>query len=183
MAASILIDRQLIQALTVLGDRVGGYDEIEMLIVGGTAGKLAGLLPPSRTTTDCDIMVYDPESSFGAVEMEAFQIAGKLGLAKNWLNSAARGFDIYLPSGWEKRRKLLGRFGLLRVYYAGRFDLIALKVLAGRAVDQNDLLTMRVTGAEIAQVRSHLAVLPGRGVAEETILAARELLVALEASP
>jgi hypothetical protein len=147
------------------------------------AGRLAGLLPPERTTTDCDIMAYDPEASFAAVEQEAFHVAKRLGLDKKWLNGAATGFAMYLPAGWEKRRRLLGQFGLLKVYYVDRFDLIALKVLAGRAVDQHDLLTMRITRAEIIRVRKHLGTLPSRGVSDETIRAAHELLDALEPSP
>jgi hypothetical protein len=183
MPQPTLTPEQLTKALKALGQRVGGYDEIEMLIVGGMAGKLAGVLPPNRQTIDCDIMVYDPETAFGAVEQEAFSIAKEMGLPTKWLNSAAHGYLIYLPSGWEKRRKMLGRFGLLKVYYVDRFDLIALKVLAGRAVDQQDLLTMRVLPQEVAQVRKHLTTLKGRGVSNQTIQAARELLDALEHSP
>jgi hypothetical protein len=181
MRQPTLTKEQLKEALAVLGEKVGGYDEVELLIVGGMAGMLAGVLPADRTTMDCDVMVYDPETAFGAVEQEAFNVAKELKLPKKWLNSAAQGYALYLPSGWEKRRKLLGQYGLLKVYYVDRFDLIALKVLAGRAVDQLDLLAMEITAQEIAQVRKHLATLPKRGVLEATIGAAKELLDALEA--
>jgi hypothetical protein len=44
------------RALKKLGERFSYHTEVELLLVGGAAGMLTGLLPPARTTTDCDVM-------------------------------------------------------------------------------------------------------------------------------
>ena len=55
------------QALSTLGKRFSYHTEVELLLVGGAAGMLTGLLPPARTTTDCDVIAYVPEDAMGAV--------------------------------------------------------------------------------------------------------------------
>lgn len=74
-------------ALRRLGEVLGESRDIEILVVGGAAGMLTGLLPPSRVTTDCDVMIYMPEDALTHVELAAEKVAGELGLVPNWLNS------------------------------------------------------------------------------------------------
>ncbi len=59
------------KALRRLGEVLGDCRDIEMLVVGGAAGMITGLLPPSRVTTDCDIMAYMPEDALAQVELAA----------------------------------------------------------------------------------------------------------------
>ncbi len=169
------------QAFELLGERVSGYDEIELLIVGGIAGKLAGLLTSDRTTLDCDVMIYDPENAFSQVEDEAVTIGKELGLPKHWLNHLSHGFAHYLPPHWKKRRQHFGDFGLLHVYFLGRFDFIALKLLAGRSVDVKDLLEVRPTPAELVQVNEHVLTLYKQALIDDEKKAiALEILQVLE---
>lgn len=179
--AKALEQNELLTALKKVGDRLLGYDEIEVLIVGGMAGKLAGLLPAHRTTIDCDVMVYDPEGAFGQVESAAFEVAREMGLDPRWLNGECSTFAYKLPSGWRQRRIRLGQFGLLCVFCVDRFDFIALKVLSGRAIDQQDLLALKVTSQEIAAVRNHVNQLQALGqIQTEVVEEARGLLADLE---
>ncbi|MFO0787082.1 MAG: hypothetical protein U0573_12120 [Phycisphaerales bacterium] len=55
------------QALKKLGERFSHHTDVELLCDGGAAGMLPGLLPPARTTTDCNLMVYVPEDARSAV--------------------------------------------------------------------------------------------------------------------
>ena len=64
---------------------------------------------------------------------------------------------------------------------ASRLDLIAMKVIAGRDQDIDDLHAMRVRSDEIEFVSIYLAHLSGKGTPEDQIQDARELLDALEA--
>lgn len=59
------------RALTRLGESLRYHREIEVLLVGGAAGMLTGVFPASRTTIDCDVMVYVPREAMIAVETAA----------------------------------------------------------------------------------------------------------------
>jgi hypothetical protein len=85
-----------------------------------------------------------------------------------------------LDSGWQSRRVLIGQFGRLRVFAASRVDLIAMKVLAGRAQDLQDLAAMRVRADDKAFVRRYLDELSAGGTNEQEIADARALLDAIE---
>ena len=47
-------------ALQRVGQVLESDIDVEILIVGGAAGMLTGVFPPTRTTTDCDVMLYVP---------------------------------------------------------------------------------------------------------------------------
>ena len=149
-------------ALHRLGDAVASAADIELFLVGGAAGMLTGLLPAARITTDCDVMDYSPADSMVRVELAAERVADELGLPKRWLNSDAQIRIDTLPSGWKKRRVLVGTFGPLRVFAASRPDLIAMKILAGRAQDLEDLQALKVRSDDAEFVRGHLATLATR---------------------
>lgn len=169
------------EALKATGEALEYPSEVEILIVGGAAGMLTGLLPPARTTFDCDVMVFVPAQAWHAVEQAGKRIARAMGLAPTWLNGeAGEMFRYRLPNGWEDRRRAVGRFGRLNVYAVGRADLIAMKIVAGRPQDREDLAQLRPTPAELEFVGAYLDSLVGRGADERLIDDARVLLDSLE---
>lgn len=167
-------------ALHRLGAVLVYYQDIEIILVGGAAGMVTGVLSASRTTTDCDVMVYVPPAAMSVVERAAEVVATELGLPVRWLNSDVQLRRDALPDGWEKRRVFVGVYGRLRVSAVSRPDLIAMKVLAGRAQDIEDLRAMRIRSDELAFVREYLDDLPAKGTGPEQITDARVLLDALE---
>ncbi len=168
------------QALEKLGERFSYHTEVELLLVGGAAGMLTGLLPPARTTTDCDVMAYVPEDAMGAVEHAAEKVARELGLATNWLNSSVQLRRDALPDDWRSRRVWIGTWGRLNVYAVSRVDLIAMKVLAGRAQDLEDIMSMKPRADDVEFVKRYLDGLATKGTTADQIAEAREVLDSLE---
>lgn len=182
MATPTLVKQEFINALKALGNAVGGYNQIEIVLVGGLAGLLGGWLPESQTTKDADVIACDPEQSMGYIESEAFKIAKDMGLPARWLNCASHGYLWAIPEGWKTRLHNLGAFGLIHVFYVDRLDLIALKVVASRDVDRAHLLAMRVTASEITRVEKHLNGLDRAGADAHRIQQARNTLKILHAA-
>jgi hypothetical protein len=166
-----------------VGNQFEPGSAVKILLVGGAAAMVTGLLPSGRTTVDCDVMVYEPEQSGPAVEVAAEQAAEELGLAPTWLNSDVQIRRDTLPAGWQGRRIHVGTYGRLHVYAASRPDLIAMRVLAGRAQDVEDLEdleAMKMTEDEVDFVRSHLGGLAEKGTHADQVQAAYALLDSLK---
>jgi hypothetical protein len=167
-------------ALHRLGAVLGDGPDIEILLVGGAAGMITGLLPPTRVTTDCDVMAYLPLDTMATVELAAVRVAEELGLASNWLNSDVQIRLDALPDGWEQRKIAAGMFGRLKVSAVSRPDLIAMKVLAGRDQDIEDLQAIRVRSDDVEFIEAYLNMLANKGTHQDQIDGARELLASLE---
>ncbi len=167
-------------ALRRLGEMLEYHTDIEILLVGGAAGMITGALAKNRVTTDCDVMVYIPPNAMAAVEMAAEIVADEQGLAPNWLNSTVQLRVDALPNGWEQRKVLIDIYGLLHVYAVSRPDLIAMKVLAGRDQDIEDLEAMKIRTDDVEFVLQYLGSLASKGTTHEQINEAHELLDALE---
>ncbi|MCA9304733.1 MAG: hypothetical protein KC996_11480 [Phycisphaerales bacterium] len=167
-------------ALRRLGEVVEYHTGIEILLVGGAAGMLTNLLGRNRVTTDCDVMVYLPPNAMAAVQLAAETVADELKLAPSWLNSDVQLRVDALPDGWEQRKQLVGEFQRLRVHAISRVDLIAMKVLAGRDQDIEDLEAMRVRVDDAEFVRRYLGELANKGTDPGQIDNAHALLGALE---
>jgi len=168
------------EALKRLGTALDVPGDVEILLVGGAAAMLTGVLPPSRTTTDCDVINYEPKQAMARVETAAERVAGELDLSPNWLNSDVQLRADTLPDGWEERRIHVGTYGRLSVWAASRPDLIAMKVVAGRDQDIEDLVAMRVRRDEIPFIETYLSRLGSKGTSPEQIREAKALLEALE---
>lgn len=168
------------RALRRLGEMLEYHRDIEILLVGGAAGMVTGVFAPNRVTTDCDVMVYIPPDAMSAVELAAERVAEEMSLSPTWLNSDVQLRLDALPDGWEKRKIPVGTYGRLRVSAASRPDLIAMKVLAGRDQDIEDLLAMRIRRDDVEFVSEYLDSLDSKGTRPDQVEEARALLESLK---
>jgi len=168
------------RALRQLGKVLVYHREIEILLVGGAAGMVTGVFSAGRTTMDCDVMVYIPPDAMSAVEFAADQVAAEFELSPSWLNSAVQIRRDALPNGWEQRKILVSTSGRLHVLAVSRPDLIAMKMLAGRDQDIEDLQAMRLRADDVRFVHKYLDSLADKGTKQEQINEARDLLDSFE---
>ncbi len=112
---------------------------VEILIVGGAAGMLTGTFAPDRVTGDVDVMIYCPNSAMVELECLASRLGQELGLPNHWSNSKVQIRTDTLPDDWKDRRQLVDRGAFLSVYAASRKDLMAMKFLAHRPQDLEDI--------------------------------------------
>lgn len=132
------LDRSsLTVALRALGDVLAARGHAcDLVLVGGAALLLRGTV--SRPTKDGDIVGERlPDGSIARLDQlppelarAALDVARTYGLADDWLNlGPASLLDGPLPEGFEARLGLVA-FGALRLWIAGREDLVALKLWA-----------------------------------------------------
>ncbi|MDZ4832015.1 MAG: hypothetical protein SGJ09_17700 [Phycisphaerae bacterium] len=70
------VDTSLVErALSRLGQVVEYHCDVDILLVGGAAAMVTGVLARTRTTTDCDVMVSIPEEAMSAIESAAARVA------------------------------------------------------------------------------------------------------------
>lgn len=131
---------QIQEALTRLGRRLAlaDADECSLLICGGSALSLAGLV--NRATRDVDVLGLVKITTEKLVVDEALpqviiQFAGlvavDLNLDDDWLNDSALAVHrLGLPPGILKRAKKHEFGPCLAVYVIGRQDQVALKLYA-----------------------------------------------------
>jgi hypothetical protein len=127
-----VLDRATItEALRRLGDRLAYRGIVaDLYVFGGAAMALAYDL--RRSTRDVDAL-FQPH---GAVLAEAKAVAMELGLPPWWLNEQASAYVA--PSGDPAAPLVFDHPGL-RVYAASPQHLLAMKVLAGRRRDAEDI--------------------------------------------
>jgi hypothetical protein len=179
MAERPLEGNVLERVFRAVGAHLEWDTDVDVLIVGGAALALTCGLPPGRTTLDCDVMDYEPEAAEKAVERAAEAAAKQFDLPDNWLNSHVQWHRESLPEGWRERRRLVSAYGRLRVFAAGRRDLIVMKLISGRAQDLQDVgALMRVE--DVAFVRDSLTELGSKSSLSEQVAEAFERLDALE---
>jgi hypothetical protein len=155
-------DKTIRTAFAEVGRRLRLDRNVEILIVGGAAGVLTDELPPAWTTADVDMIHCHLPQDRDAVLDAAGEAAQVLWLPPSWLSEDAGLFAWTLPGGWERRRVPVGTYGRLRVFAAGRLDLMAMKFVAHRGRDLEHLAELAVTAAELEWVRRELDVLAGK---------------------
>ena len=143
-------------ALAATGRHLRLDRDVEILLVGGAAGVLTGLLPAAWTTADVDTIHCHLARDRDAVLDAAADAGRELALPPAWLNDWSGLYVWTLPPGWQSRRVLVGTFGRLHVFAVGRQDLIALKFIAHRERDLEHLRLLIVTPAERDAVRTYL---------------------------
>lgn len=130
--ADPLLDRAAIQdAFRRLGDRLARRGVVaDIYIIGGAAMALA--YDARRSTRDIDA-VFKPH---GVVVEEAQAVAAELGLPPWWLNEQASAYVA--PGGDPAAPRVFDHPGL-RVSAASPEHLLAMKVLAARRRDSEDI--------------------------------------------
>jgi predicted nucleotidyltransferase len=130
-----LLDRAAIEdALRRLGDRLERRGVVgDVYVIGGAALALA--YDARRATRDIDA-VFKPH---GIVLEEAAAVADELGLPRWWLNEQAAVFVA--PGGDPSARRIFDHPGL-RVAAASPEHLLAMKVLAARRRDADDIAVL-----------------------------------------
>lgn len=127
-----LLDRAGIEnAFRRLGERLAGRGVVaDLYVFGGAAMALA--YDARRATRDIDA-VFQPH---GVVLDEARVVAEELGLPGWWLNEQA---SVYVASGGDPTAPRVFDHPGLRVWAASPEHLLAMKVLAARRRDAEDI--------------------------------------------
>ena len=127
-----LLDRAAItEALRQLGDRLAYRGVVaDLYVFGGAAMALS--YDQRRATRDIDAL-FCPH---GVVQAEAQAVALALGLPRWWLNEQA---SVYVAPGGDPDAPLVFDHPGLRVHAASAPHLLAMKVLAGRRRDADDI--------------------------------------------
>lgn len=131
---------------------------VNIVLAGGVAGLLGGLLDERRTTGDCDVLDIDGEEHWAPLSEAAAEVAISMGLPATWLNRDCQQYAWCFPLGWKSRTEEVGRFGPLHVRRVARFDLMASKVVASpkRPQDVLDVMAMGPTPEELDAIEQHL---------------------------
>ena len=143
--------------------REEGGKRVSLVIIGGTALAVLGSFI-RKSTKDVDVLgeAIEEKGIVKISKLERFptylerairKVARDYGLPGSWMNlGSASQLDLGLPEGFEKRliRRIYGSH--LTLYFAGREDLIHLKLFA--AVDRDDyhvqdLFALKPTEEEI----------------------------------
>ena len=117
----------------------------DVVLVGGAAMILH--FGAQRATHDIDALLLRGDLS--ALRQAVKAVAAEYGLAEDWLNDAVKGFADILPPDFYQRLTLLpfpGRH--LRVYALGLPEQTALKIVALREQDLEDLELLMPTLSE-----------------------------------
>jgi predicted nucleotidyltransferase len=145
-----LLDRTAIEeAFRRLGDRLADRGVVaDVYVFGGAAMALT--YDARRATRDIDA-VFEPH---GIVLEEAGRVAADLGLPSWWLNEQA---SVYVaPGGDPSARRVFDHPGL-RVSAASPEHLLAMKVLAARRRDADDIRVL-VQHLRLGSVDDALAI-------------------------
>jgi len=179
MSSHDLSPRQITAALAHLGSLLPSTPKAEMVLIGGAAGVLSGALPASRTTVDRDVLHVSPPEVFDLCRYHADEVARRFQIAPQWLDASAHALAHLMLPGWRDRLVAVGTFGPLQVLAVGRLDLIALKAIAGRAEDLEDLHSLAVTNAEADQLLQLFPSIRSHGISPHAYASALEILCSM----
>lgn len=167
---------ELDRAIRALCQRFRWHCRVEILLVGGAAGMLTGVFPRDRVTVDCDVISYLLADAWVHVELLADKIGKEFQLPDHWFNGNVQQRVDALPDGWKTRRVWVESGEWLEVFAASAPDLLAMKFLAHRPQDLEDIDKLGVTRDDKDFVRAYLAGLPAKGTPAEQIAEAAEIL-------
>lgn len=128
--------------LRVIGERLAeSGDYAELYVIGG--GAIALTLDDDRLTYDLDAVIKGRSGgrqveSARAVRDAAGQISDEFGLPFDWLNDMAD-FAGFVPAARDDEAQVLIETETLKVVAAGPTHLLAMKVIAAREKDVDDL--------------------------------------------
>ena len=126
--------RELLKALQALDTRL--TSPCDLILVGGAAMILHFGAP--RATHDIDVLVL--RGNVDDLRRAVKSVAQEYDWSEDWLNDAAKGFADILPPDFYHRLVLLP-FSLkyLHIYVLGRSEQAAMKIIALREQDLEDL--------------------------------------------
>lgn len=167
-----LLDRAtILDAFTRLGDRLARRGIVaDLYVFGGAAMAMA--YDARRATRDIDA-VFSPH---GVVLEEARAVGHELGLPSWWLNEQA---SVYVAAGGDAHAPRIFDHPGLRVSAASPEHLLAMKVLAARAKDVEDIAFLaRHLGlaSSTAALAVCVAVFPDEPVPDRARLILEDLL-------
>jgi alkanesulfonate monooxygenase SsuD/methylene tetrahydromethanopterin reductase-like flavin-dependent oxidoreductase (luciferase family) len=126
--------RELMQVLRRLDERLSS--SVDLILVGGAAMILH--FGASRATRDIDVLVL--RGNPAELRQAARDVAREFKLPEDWLSDAAKGFaDILPPDFYHRLVPLEFPFQHLRLYALGRPEQVAMKIVALREQDLEDL--------------------------------------------
>jgi hypothetical protein len=171
VSAGPVLDRETITvALRRLGERLAYRGVVaDLYVFGGAAMALAYDL--RRSTRDIDALFHP----HGAVVAEARSVALEMGLPQWWLNDQA---SAYVSPADDANAPLVFDHPGLRVHAASAPHLLAMKVLAGRRRDAEDirLLADRLGLGSAGEVRATcISVFPDEPIPRRSELLLEEL--------
>lgn len=92
---------QLRRALSALAALLPQDTPAEMILIGGGAGMLSGLLPDGRQTVDVDVMDVTPPEVFDLCCYHAPRIAEECGISPSWFDATPHTIrHTMLHQGW-----------------------------------------------------------------------------------
>ena len=108
----------------------------DIILIGGAAMILC--FGAKRTTRDVDVFILRGDSSELRNAVKSVSVERQL--PEDWLNDAAKGFaGIFLSDFYHRLIPLEYKFNNIRMYVIGKPELIALKIIALREQDLEDL--------------------------------------------
>lgn len=135
MPDRLLTRRLLLDAFGRVGDILARREVIgEIFLVGGSVIVME--YDAREGTLDVDAFDWSPH---GEIERAAATVASQLGLPRSWLNQQA---SAYVPLSPDWRRSNVFDHPNLRIYALDARQLLAMKILAGRARDAEDVATL-----------------------------------------
>ncbi len=125
---------ELIEVLQELDQHLSA--SFDVILIGGAAMVLH--FGASRATRDVDVLVL--RGDLTELRQAVKTVAGERGLPEDWLNDAAKGFaDILPPDFYHRLVPLTVIFHHIRLYALGQPEQVALKIIALREQDLEDL--------------------------------------------
>lgn len=125
---------ELIEVLQELDTRLSS--PFDIILVGGAAMILH--FEASRATRDIDVLVL--RGDLAEFRKVTRAIADERGLPENWITDAVKGFSDILPPDFYHRLVPLDlAFQRIRLYALGRPEQAAMKIVALREQDLEDL--------------------------------------------
>ena len=126
--------RELVETLRMLDERLSS--SLDVALIGGAAMILH--FGASRATRDVDVLVL--RGNLAELRRAVKAVAHERDLPEDWLSDAAKGFaDILPPDFYHRLTPLPFAFQHLRLYALGRPEQAALKIVALREQDLEDL--------------------------------------------
>jgi len=125
---------ELMEVLRKLDERLSS--SFDIILIGGAAMILH--FGASRATRDIDVLVL--RGDLTELRAAVRTIARECDLPEDWLTDAAKGFtDILPPDFYHRLVPLAFPFQHLRLYALGRSEQVAMKIVALREQDLEDL--------------------------------------------